>query len=205
MARYLGPKAKLCRKFGENIFGNPKYDRILKKRNYPAGMHGPKRSSRKSDYGMHLSAKQKCRYIYEIMEKQFKGYFVKAQKMTGDTGDNFLILLENRLDSVVFNSNLFNSRSEARQIINHGHILINDKKVDIPSYQVSVGDIVSFKLTPKQNNKVEEKLKNFKSEDLKSNLFFDPEKRTLKVLSLPNVDVLKDKIDIRLIVEYYSK
>jgi len=205
MGRYLGPKAKLCRKFGENIFGNPKYDRILKKRNYPAGAHGAKRSSRKSDYGMHLSAKQKCRFMYEIMEKQFKGYFVKAQKMAGDTGDNFLILLENRLDSVVFSSNLFNSRSESRQIITHGHILINDKKVDIPSYQVAVGDIVSFKLTPKQNNKVEEKLKNFKSEDLKSNLFFDPEKRTLKVLSLPNVEILKDKIDIRLIVEYYSK
>ena len=205
MARYLGPKAKLCRKFGENIFGNTKYDRILKKRNYPAGQHGPKKNSRKSDYGMHLNAKQKCRYIYELMEKQFRGYFVKAQNIPGDTGDNFLILLENRLDSVVFNSNLFNSRSEARQLVTHGHVLINDKKVDIPSYQVAIGDIISFKLTGKQKNKFEEKLKNYKPEDLKPNLFFDAEKRTLKVLSLPNVDVLKDKIDVRLIVEYYSK
>lgn len=125
--------------------------------------------------------------------------------MAGDTGDNFLTLLENRFDSIVFNSNLFNSRSEARQLITHGHVLINDKKVDIPSYQVAVGDIISFKLTHKQKNKVEEKLKNFKSEDLKSNLFFDLEKRTLKVLSLPNVELIKDKIDVRLIVEYYSK
>jgi small subunit ribosomal protein S4 len=145
MARYTGPKARLCRKFGENIFGNAKYDKILAKRKFPPGQHGKNMRRKLSDYGVHLREKQKLRSTYCLMEKQFKNYFVKAAKATGVTGDNLMQLLERRLDNVVYRLGFAVTRMQARQFVTHGHFMVNGKKVDIPSFLVKVGDIIEVR------------------------------------------------------------
>lgn len=132
MARYTGPKAKLCRKFGENIFGTAKYDRILGKRKFPAGQHGHSMRRKLSDYGLHLKEKQKLRLTYCLLEKQFKNYFVKAAKAVGVTGDNLMQMLERRLDNVVYRMGFAATRMQARQFINHGHFMVNGKKSGYP-------------------------------------------------------------------------
>ncbi len=145
MARYTGPKAKLCRKFGENIFGASKYDRILAKRKHPSGQHGAMNRRKLSDYGVHLKEKQKLRLTYCLLEKQFKNYFVKAAKAGGVTGDNLMQLLERRLDNTVYRLGFASTRMQARQFINHGHFMVNGKKVDIPSYLLKAGDIIEVR------------------------------------------------------------
>ena len=145
MARHRGPKAKLCRKFGENIFENPKYNKILEKKNYPPGEHGQSFRRRISDYGLHLKEKQKMRFMYGLMEKQFSNYFKKADKMKGITGENLLQLLEMRLDNLVFRLGLGVTRMQARQIVRHRHINVNGKRVDIPSYICKTGDVIEVR------------------------------------------------------------
>lgn len=149
MARYTGPRARLCRKFGENIFGTAKYDKILNKRKFPPGQHGRNQRRKPSDYSIHLREKQKLRNIYCLLEKQFSNYFVKAAKMGGVTGDNLLQLLERRLDNTVYRLGFATTRMQARQFVNHGHFQVNGKKVDIPSYLLKGGDIIDVR--PKSN------------------------------------------------------
>ncbi|MDZ4121421.1 MAG: 30S ribosomal protein S4, partial [Candidatus Cloacimonadaceae bacterium] len=145
MARYTGPKAKLCRKFGENLFGTAKYDRILAKRNYPSGQHGKNPRRKHSDYGIHLKEKQKLRLTYCLLEKQFRNYFFKAAQMQGVTGDNLLQLLERRMDNVVYRLGFAVTRMQARQFVTHGHFLLNGKKADIPSQLLKPGDILEVR------------------------------------------------------------
>ena len=146
MAKNLGAKGKLVRRFGYNIFGSAKYDRLLERRSHGPGQHGPSQARRKvSSYGLQLLEKQKLRNSYNLLEKQFRRAFNKAQRMPGVTGDNLMVLLETRLDSVAFRAGLGSTIMQARQIVNHGHLEVNNQKVDIPSYRVKPGDVISVR------------------------------------------------------------
>lgn len=204
MARYTGPKARICRKFGENIFGAPKYDKILKKKGYAPGEHGQGFKKRKSEYGVHLEEKQKARMIYCLQEKQFHGYFKKAAKRGGVTGDNLFVLLETRLDNVVYRLGLAATRMQARQLVTHGHLTVNGRRVNIPSYQCKQGDIVQVKEKSKNLNLF---LENIGNSSIESFPWLSFDKKSLKgeVLAIPTRDQIPVNIDDRLIVEFYSK
>ncbi len=143
MARYIGPKSKIARKFGEPIYGPDKY---LEKKNFPPGQHGVMRKRRKqSEYGMQLAEKQKAKYTYGILERQFRNIFKKASRRKGITGENLLQLIEARLDNVVFRLGIAPTRAAARQLVSHRHITVNGEVVNIPSYSVREGDIVGVR------------------------------------------------------------
>jgi small subunit ribosomal protein S4 len=143
MARYTGPKSKIARKFREPIFGP---DKALEKKNYPPGQHGPsKRRGKQSEYATQLLEKQKAKYTYGVLEKQFSNLFVKAAAKQGTTGENFLKLLEARLDNVVYRLGIAPSRSAARQLVSHKHITVNGSVVNIPSYSVRPGDVIAVR------------------------------------------------------------
>ena len=143
MARYTGPKSKIARKFREPIFGP---DKALEKKNYPPGQHGPsKRRGKQSEYAIQLLEKQKAKYTYGVLEKQFSNLFVKAAAKQGTTGENFLKLLEARLDNVVYRLGIAPSRSAARQLVSHKHITVNGSVVNIPSYSVRPGDVIAVR------------------------------------------------------------
>lgn len=146
MAKRTEPKGRLVRRFGENIFGNPKYDRLLERRSDPPGQHGGKGMRRKvSNYGRQLLEKQKLKETYGLLEKQFRRTFQHALRQKGVTGDNLLTLLESRLDNAVYRAGLAVSRMQARQLVNHGHFSVNGRKTDIPSCLLRVGDQVSVR------------------------------------------------------------
>ena len=205
MAKFTGPKGKIVRRFGENIYGNPKFDRLLEKRNYPPGQHGNggKFRRRISDYGVHLKEKQKLRYTYLILERQFRNYFSKADKMTGMTGVNLLQLLERRLDTVVYRMGFARTIMQSRQFVNHGHFQVNGRKVDIPSFLVKPGDLVEVKMKSRNMLAIQEAM------DASANpytwLEVDKEKFMGTYLELPLREQIPVNIDERLIVEYYSK
>lgn len=204
MGRFLGPKAKLCRRFGENIFGSPKYDKILKKKPYPPGGSGQGFRKRKSDYAIHLQEKQRVRFMYGLMEKQFSNYFKKAALKKGITGENLLEMLEMRLDNVVYRVGLATTRMQARQIVRHGHILVNETKVNIPSYICSRGDTIQVK--PKSKN-LKLFLDNIGYTNVQAYPWLELDKKNLKgtILNIPSREQIPEKVDDRLIIEYYSK
>ncbi|NQU77423.1 30S ribosomal protein S4 [Candidatus Falkowbacteria bacterium] len=209
MARDLDPKCKQCRRAGEKLFlkgercDTPKCAMI--KRNYPPGAHGSKRKPRLSEYGLQLREKQKAKKSYRILEKQFKNYFVKASMMKGDVGYNFLNLLEHRLDNVIYKANLMDSKDSARQAISHGLVLLNGKKMSIPSYIVKIGDTIGAKEESILAKKIEEFNKSKNKDEVPSWLAYDSEKKEIKAVGNLGEDDLPRNIDIRLIVEYYSK
>ena len=205
MARYTGPKAKLCRRFGENLFGTTKYDKILAKRNFPAGQHGKSFRRKVSDYGMHLKEKQKLRLIYCLLERQFHNYFVKAEKMTGKTGDNLLQLLERRLDNVVYRLGFAVTRMQSRQFVTHGHFTVNGKKVDIPSYLLKPGDVIEIKEKSRTNKMILDAMDRTEATSPYSWLSVDKDKMNGQFLSVPAVSEIPSTVDVRLIVEFYSK
>ncbi len=175
------------------------------KRNYPPGYHGAKGKKRQSDYGLQLNEKQKARKQYNLQEKQFKLIFNKADKQVGNTGENLLKLLEMRLDNAVYRLGLAASRSQARQIVGHGHITINGKKVNIPSYQVKAGDIIKVKAKKKNNiffKNLHEKLNNA---SVPGWLHLDSQELSGKVLHRPLKNDLETNINLQMIVEYYSR
>jgi small subunit ribosomal protein S4 len=211
MGRDLNPKCKQCRRAGEKLM--LKGDKCntqkcpMVSRNYPPGIHGPRlgRRQRLSDYAMQLKEKQKAKKQYRLMEKQFKIIFEKAGKKKGDIGKNFLAALELRLDNVVYRLGLASSRDKARQIVNHGHIQVNDKKVSIPSYEVKEGDVIGIKKTAvkkKEFKGVSEKLKKYEAPGW---LHLDKDNLSGKVLHSPDVEELERNINTQMIVEHYSK
>ncbi len=205
MARYTGPRAKLCRKFGENIFGTAKYDRILGKRKFPAGQHGKNPRRKLSDYGVHLREKQKMRHTYCLLEKQFRNYFFKAAQMSGVTGDNLLLLLERRLDNVVYRLGFATTRMQARQFVNHGHFMVNGRKVDIPSQLLKPGDIVEVRPQSRGMKMLQEVLERTESSSPYSWLSVDKENMRGQFETLPAASEIPNTVDLRLIVEFYSK
>jgi len=205
MARYTGPKARLCRKFGENIFGNAKYDKILAKRKFPPGQHGKNMRRKLSDYGVHLREKQKLRTTYCLMEKQFKNYFVKAAKATGVTGDNLMQLLERRLDNVVYRLGFAVTRMQSRQFVTHGHFMVNGKKVDIPSFLVKVGDIIEVRPNSRGMKLLVEATERTEVSSPYTWLSVDKENFRGQFNAIPAVSEIPVTVDLRLIVEFYSK
>lgn len=205
MARYTGPKAKLCRKFGENIFGTAKYDKILGKRKFPAGQHGKNMRRKLSDYGIHLREKQKLRNTYCLLEKQFKNYFVKAAKMPGVTGDILLQMLERRMDNVVYRLGFAVTRMQARQFVTHGHFQVNGKKVDIPSQLLKPGDIVDVRTKSKSMKMLVEAMDRTEISSPYAWLSVDKEKMSGQFIAIPTASEIPNTVDLRLIVEFYSK
>ncbi len=201
MARYIGPKSKIARKFGEPIFGADKY---LEKKNYAPGQHGQTRRRKKqSEYGMQLQEKQKAKYTYGILEKQFRNLFHKASRRKGITGENLLKLAEARLDNTVFRLGIAPTRAAARQLVSHRHITVNGHIVNIPSYSLRAGDVVGVREKSKSLEVITESLAaNNKSF---SWLEWDAEKMEGKFLNYPERDEIPENIKENLIVELYSK
>ncbi len=205
MARYRGPKAKICRRFGENIFGNPKYDKILERKNSAPGDRGKGYRKKISDYGVHLLEKQKMRYMYGVLEKQFRNYFKKADKKAGKTGDNLFKILEMRLDNIVYRLGLGVNRMQARQMVRHGHIKVNGRKVNIPSFLCVSNDIIEVMDKSKNKKMFVENVDLITGQCPYGWLTFDKEKMKGEVIEIPNREDIPVNIDDRLIVEYYSK
>ncbi|MFZ1288968.1 MAG: 30S ribosomal protein S4 [Melioribacteraceae bacterium] len=203
MARYTGPKAKLVRKFGENIFGNPKFDKVLSNKPYGPGQHGAGRK-RVSDYGLQLKEKQKLKIMYGLFERQFRNLFKKAERMRGITGENLLQLLERRLDNTVFRLGFATSRAQARQLVLHRHFNVNGELVNIPSYLLKVGDVISVKEQSKKMDVFHNALRIRKSNPYE---WIEVEKANLsgKLLKLPERSEIPINVNEQLIVELYSK
>jgi small subunit ribosomal protein S4 len=201
MARYTGPKTKIARKFGEAIFGE---DKSFEKRNYPPGQHGnTKRRGKKSEYAIQLMEKQKAKFTYGILERQFRNLFEKASRSKGITGDALLQLCESRLDNVVYRFGLSPTRSGARQLVSHRHITVNDSIVNIPSYQVKVGDVVGVREKSKSLNIiVEAKGKDSSTYEW---LSWNNEQLQGTFVSIPERIQIPENIKEQLIVELYSK
>lgn len=204
MARYTGPKGKLVRKFGENIFGNPKFDKLLSNKPYAPGQHGMSRK-KVSDYGIQLKEKQKLKIMYGLLEKQFRKYFKKAERMQGVTGENLLQLLESRLDNTIFRLGLAISRTQARQIVLHRHITVNGKIVNIPSYTLSKGDSVQVREKSRKLNVFHESLKKARTENMYPWLNLDKASLTGEFLYAPQREEIPVNIQENMIVELYSK
>jgi small subunit ribosomal protein S4 len=210
MGRYIGPWVKIDRRFGVVISGKESAPRILQKRNFPPGQHGRKygRRRRISEYGLRLMEKQKLKFLYGgIREKQFKRYFDEATKAKENTGEVFLQLLERRLDNVVYRLGFAKTRRQARQLVAHGHILVNGKKVDIPSYRVDVGDIIEVKPKSRKIEFIQENLKNKDPRTVPPWLELDRENFRGKVIDLPKnvTEYLEIPINLQYIIEFYSK
>ena len=205
MAKYTGPKARLCSKFGENIYGNAKYDKILSRRKFPPGQHGRTLRRKPTDYNLHLREKQKLRNTYCLLEKQFSNYFKKAAKASGVTGDNLLQLLERRLDNVVYRMGFAVTRMQARQFVNHGHFLVNGRKVDIPSYLLKEGDIIEVRTKSRSMKALVEAMDKTEVTSPYSWLSIDKENFRGQFNSIPAVSEIPVTCDLRLVVEFYSK
>ncbi|WP_298896630.1 30S ribosomal protein S4 [uncultured Psychroserpens sp.] len=201
MARYTGPKTKIARKFGEAIFGD---DKAFEKRNYPPGQHGAnKRRGKKSEYAIQLMEKQKAKYTYGILEKQFRNMFKKATAAQGITGEVLLQLCESRLDNVAFRMGLSPSRSGARQLVSHRHITVNGGIVNIPSYQLKAGDVVAVREKSKSLESIQNSLAN--SSSVYEWITWNNDKKEGTYVSIPERIQIPENINEQYIVELYSK
>ena len=205
MAKSTTAKGKLVRKFGENIFGTPKYDRLLNRKPYNPGQHGQSRRAKLSNYGIQLREKQKIKFMYGLLEKQFRLTFQKADKMKGETGTNLLQLLESRLDNVVHRLGFAISRPAARQLVSHKHILLNGKCVNIPSLIVKPGDVISIRNKSKKMDCIIESMKNIKGDIDLAWLSLDKAKMSGTFISTPEREDMKLTVNEQLVVELYSK
>ena len=201
MARYTGPKTKIARKFQEPIFGP---DKTLNKKNYPPGQHGNSRKRKTSEYGLQLREKQKAKYTYGVLEKQFRNMFDKASRSTGITGEVLLQLLESRLDNLVFRLGLSPTRAGARQLVSHRHVTVDGKTVNIPSYTVKPGQLVGMREKSKSLEVVVDSLSGFNHTKYPW-LEWDQSSLIGKLLHLPERSDIPENIKEQLIVELYSK
>lgn len=208
MARYTGPACKLCRREGKKLF--LKGDRCytgkcaLERRSYAPGQHGQNRK-KASEYGLQLRAKQSARRYYGLSESQFHKYFLMAERKDGVTGTNLLQLCESRLDNIVYESGFASSRAQARQLVNHAHLMVNGHKVDIPSYLVSAGDVVSVKETSKTTDEFKNLVESNGSRPVPQWMEADKDAMQVKVLRAPEREEIETPVEEHLIVEFYSK
>jgi small subunit ribosomal protein S4 len=201
MARYTGPKTKIARKFGEAIFGD---DKNFEKRNYPPGQHGNnRRRGKKSEYAIQLAEKQKAKYTYGILERQFSNLFKKASASQGITGEILLQLCESRLDNVVYRMGISNSRSGARQLVSHRHITVNGNIVNIPSYSLKEGDVVAVREKSKSLQAIENALAS--NSNVYEWLTWNSDKKEGSFVKIPERLQIPENIKEQLIVELYSK
>lgn len=201
MARYTGPKSRIARKFGEPIFGP---DKVLSKKNYPPGQHGNGRKKKTSEYGIQLREKQKAKYTYGVLEKQFRNLFEKAASARGITGEVLLQFLESRLDNIVFRLGIAPTRAAARQLVSHRHILVDGKIVNIPSYSVKPGQIISVREKSKSLEVIDNALSGFNHSKYPW-IEWDNSSKSGKYLHLPERADIPENIKEQLIVELYSK
>ncbi len=206
MASYHGPKAKVQRRFGQVLVQRAKYQRILDKRAYPPGDHGKEksfRSGRRSDYGNQLAEKQKLSFIYNIRETQLRKYFMRARRQTGNTGENLLILLERRLDNMVYRAGFAGTIWAARQFVVHGHVLVDGERLDLPSYSLKPGQVIQVSEKMRQNVHVIEALE--ATPFLPAYLSVDRTARLATLTRLPNRDELQLPVSEQLVVEFYTR
>ena len=201
MARYTGPKSKIARKFGEQIFGD---DKAFEKKNYPPGQHGNnRRRGKKSEYAIQLMEKQKAKYTYGILERQFRNLFGKANRSKGVTGEVLLQLCESRLDNVVFRMGLSNSRRGARQLVSHRHITVNGELVNVPSYALKAGDVVGVREKSKSLQSIQDALA--ANSAVYEWITWNSETKEGTFVSIPERVQIPENIKEQLIVELYSK
>ena len=201
MARYIGPKSRISRRFGEAIFGP---DKVLAKRNFPPGQHGNDRRRKQSEYGMQLAEKQKAKYTYGVLERQFRNLFDKAAKADGITGEVLLQLLESRLDNVVYRLGIAPTRAAARQLVGHKHITVDGKVLNIASYSVKPGQVIAVREKSKSLEVIEAALAGFNHSKYPW-LEWDDNTKTGKFLHRPERADIPETIKEQLIVELYSK
>lgn len=202
MARHTGPKQRLQRQVGEDLGLKTNALKTAKRINVKPGQHGGKRHRRLSDYGVQLQEKQKLKYIYGVLEKQLKKLYHQAESSSLGTGPALLLFLERRLDNVIFRLGWAPTRASARQLVAHGHVIVNDRKMNIPSYRVKEGDMIKLKDKATNIPVVEEGLKD---EDYVLPEWLQRKHNVGKVVRLPEKDEVDEKVDIQLIVEYYSR
>ena len=202
MARYTGPTTRISRRFGQHLLGSGK---ALERRGYPPGRHGPKLRRKVSEYAVGLNEKQKLRFIYGLLERQFRRIFEKAKSERGVTGERFLQLLETRLDSTVYLLGLAKTRAAARQIVNHGHIRVNGHKVDIASYNVQPGDEIEVKNTPASRQIATRNLEENRIRNVPGWLTMNAEAFKGTVVRLPTREEMQQEVNEQLIVEFYSR
>ena len=202
MARFIGPTTRLSRRFGQPLFGATK---AYEKRPYPPGQHGPRLRRKLSEYAIGLNEKQKLRYVYGLLERQFRRTFDKAKNEKGVTGERFLQLLETRLDSVVYSLGFAKTRAAARQLVNHGHVRVNGGKVDIASFTVKVGDEVMIKDTPTSRQIATRNLEETRARNVPGWLSLNSETYTGIANRLPTREEMTQDINEQLIVEFYSR
>ena len=201
MARYIGPKSRIARRFGEAIFGP---DKVLDKRNYAPGQHGVNRRKKMSEYGTQLAEKQKAKYTYGVLERQFRLLFAKASRIKGITGEILLQLLESRLDNIVYRLGIAPTRAAARQLVSHRHITVDGKVVNIPSYEVKPGQVVAVREKAKSLEVIAASLDGFNHSKYSWLEWNDAEKAG-KYLNIPQREDIPENIKEQLIVELYSK
>ena len=209
MARYTGPVCRLCRREGMKLFlkGERCYSEkcAIEKRNFAPGQHGKTRKAKLAGYGVQLREKQKVKRIYGVLEDQFRRYFEQAERMRGITGETLLQLLERRLDNVAYRLGLATSRPQARQLVRHGHLTVNGRKVDIPSFSVKPGDMVALRASSHKAPAVVHALEEVKGRGVPEWLSFDPNAFSAKISSIPTREQINLPVQEQLIVELYSK
>jgi small subunit ribosomal protein S4 len=203
MARYRGPRAKICRRLEFPVFESEKFSSIRK--NYPPGQHGQSRRRKLSNYGVQLREKQRIKYLYGVLEKQFRNYFKKALNGDGATGDSLLISLESRLDNTVYRLGLANTRSAARQLVSHKHFLVNNKVVNIPSYSLTEGDIIEVRSKSKKNDIFLNSMRRIKNDNPMPWLTLDKSKLRGVFDKAPTREEISEPLNEQLVVELYSK
>lgn len=202
MARYTGPRVRISRRLGKPIFGSSKY---LERRNYPPGVHGPKSRRKLTDFAIGLMEKQKLRYYYGLMERQFRRVYEMALKRRGVTGEQMLQILETRLDNVVYHLGFAPTRPAARQMVTHGHICVNGRKVNIPSYALKVNDIVEVKESKVSKQLALRGLELATTRVVPPWLALDKEKLRGKVLRVPTIEEIQPIANVQAVVEFYSR
>jgi small subunit ribosomal protein S4 len=202
MARYTGPRVRISRRFGTPIFGPSKY---LERRAYGPGVHGPKSRRKHTDYGLGLIEKQKLRYYYGLMERQFRGVYEKALRRRGVTGEQMLQILETRLDNVVFHLGFATTRAAARQLVGHGHVKVNGRKVNIPSFALKVNDVIEVKDTTVSRQLSSKNLEMATSRAVPDWLSLDKEAFKGVLLRVPTRDEIQPIANEQAVVEFYSR
>ena len=203
MARYTGPRFRLCRREGVNLFGNKKFD--IEKRPYPPGQHGNDRRMKLSDYGLQLREKQKVKRIYGVLERQFRRYYEKAARSKGVTGSFLLQLLERRLDNVIYRLGFATTRPQARQIVSHGMVQVNGRRVNIPSFLVKEGEEITLSIKDKSKKYIDGNIEANEERPVPAWLNVDVKNYKATVVKLPQRDDVQFPINEQLIVELYSK
>ncbi|MGD1088146.1 MAG: 30S ribosomal protein S4 [Verrucomicrobiota bacterium] len=202
MARYTGPRVRISRRFGLPIFGPSKY---LERRNYGPGVHGPKSRRKHTDYGLGLIEKQKFRYYYGLMERQFRGVYEKALKRRGVTGEQMLQILETRLDNVIFHLGFANTRAAARQMVSHGHVMVKGRKVNVPSYALKVNDVIEVKKNNVSRQLATKNLEVATSRSVPDWLSLNKEEFKGIVMRIPTRDEIQPIANEQAVVEFYSR